>query len=139
MPTKASCVAADIVFHRVQCRDAFQGFGGNGRFMRQVDVIELAPQMGPTSCFLNTAIFIKMMKTGISISLQNAGEVPQMLLGMLAFMVRRIGEPNRWRREIAGGTVIAYIGPQAPSFSEARRPSQQRRTPAALLHSRSPA
>lgn len=77
--------------------------------MREVDVIELAPQMGTTSCFLNADIFIKMMETGIGISLQNAREGPKMLLGMLAFMVGRIGEPNRWRRGIAGWTVIPDI------------------------------
>jgi len=49
--------------------------------MREVDVIELAPQMGPTTCFLNAVIFIKMMESGVGIRLQNAGEVSQMPLG----------------------------------------------------------
>src|SRR6267142_5179826 len=82
--------------------------------------------MGPTSCFLNAAIIIKMMEPGVGVRLQNAREVPQVLLGMLALMVGRISEPNRRWRRIVGGTVISHIGPQAPSFCFSLPRSQYR-------------
>jgi hypothetical protein len=40
-----------------------------------MQVVRLAPNMGPACSFLDTTIFIKMMETRVAIGLQRAAEL----------------------------------------------------------------
>ena len=68
-------LAANIFFDAVQSADASDGFGGNGRCMDYVNVVELAPGMSPTGDLVNVAAVVEMMKSRVGIGLQRALEV----------------------------------------------------------------
>jgi hypothetical protein len=80
--------------------------------MRSVDVMELAAGMSPAGCFANPASVIQMVKTGIRVGLQRAGEILQVLARMFAPAIRRVGEPNGGCGVVTCRTVIAHIGPE---------------------------
>src|SRR5579863_9396822 len=109
LPTLFGRSAPDITFDRVQLCDPLQCLGGQRRSMRHLQVIELAPHMGPTGRFLDLSALIKMMKSCVGIRLQDAAEAAQMLAWMLATPIRRVRKPHPWRRAIACRTIIANI------------------------------
>src|SRR5487761_282824 len=74
---------ADLVFDYIKSADPCQRFGGGRRSMRQMDVVELAPGMRPTSRLIYM-VAVEMMKSRISVGLQGSGEVLQMLPGMFS-------------------------------------------------------
>jgi len=94
-----------------------------------MNVVELAPGMCPARHFINSAAFIEMMKAGVGIGLQSAFEVLQMLPGMLALAIRRVGEPNGWSGVFTGRSFIAHISPEAasPGLSVTRSEYRNRR------------
>src|ERR1035438_3666385 len=96
------------------------GFGGDRRGVDHVNVVKLTPGMGPARHFINSAVFIEMMKAGVGVGLQGALEVLQMEPWMFAFAIRRVGEPHGWRCAFTGGSFIAHIGPQAASLGLSR-------------------
>lgn len=87
-PRLANCAplvrrpAANLLFNRVERADALDGFCGNRRGGRHMQIVEPAPHVRPAGRLLNAASLIQMMKARIAIRLQNAGEVRQMLFGM---------------------------------------------------------
>jgi hypothetical protein len=50
--------------HRMAIR-----FGGNGRGVDRMDVVKLAPGVGPARNFINVAAAIEMMKSSVGIGL----------------------------------------------------------------------
>src|ERR1700733_4294005 len=79
--------------------------------MDNMNLVELAPGMRPAGCLIDM-VTVQMMKAGIGISLQSAGEVFQMLTWMFPLAVRRVGEPNGGSRVVACRPVVAHVGPK---------------------------
>src|ERR1700694_4226448 len=79
--------ASNLFLDPVQRCDALDRFGCDRRLVRFLQVVELAPDMRPTCRFLHTAALIDLVETSIAIGLQNAGELREMLLRVLAFAI----------------------------------------------------
>src|ERR1039458_2065363 len=91
---RLSRLAADLFLDCVQSADSCQRLGGDGRCVNCMDVVELAPCVGPACHFIDGAVAVKMMKAGIRIGLQRALEVLQMQPRMLALAIFRVCEPD---------------------------------------------
>lgn len=66
------------------------------------------------------------MKAYVSVGLQDAGEVTQVLAGMLALAIRRVGEPDSWRHILTSRTIIAHIRPESRGFGLAHAGREHR-------------
>jgi len=106
-------LAAYFFFDAIEGSDASQRLGCYGRGVDGMDVVELAPRMCPACDFIDGAVAVEMMKSGIGIGLQRALEVLQVLPGMLALAIFRVGEPDGGRGVFAGRPVVAHIGPES--------------------------
>ena len=84
----------------------------DGRSMRDVDLVELAPRVRPAGDFDDPSTFIKLMEAGVGIGLERTVVELQVLPGVLSLAVGRVGEPHGWRGRIARWPVIANIGPE---------------------------
>src|SRR5215469_12954077 len=82
--------------------------------MRLFQVIELASNMRPARNFLDPASFVQLPESSVSIGLQLAAEISQVLLGMFSFAIRRIRKPYCRSLSASGGAIIADVSPQAP-------------------------
>jgi hypothetical protein len=67
--SQLSRLATNIFFDAVQSADASDGFGGNGRGVDRMDVVKLAPGVGPTSNFINVAAATEIMESSVGIGL----------------------------------------------------------------------
>src|ERR1700684_1756218 len=56
-------LAANLFLDSVQCSDARHRLGRRGRSMSQVDVIELAPGVGPARDLIDGTVAIEMMES----------------------------------------------------------------------------
>src|SRR5213593_4651620 len=63
--------------------------------------------MGPARRFLDAAVLVELVESGVGVGLQCAAELLQMPLGMLTFAIRRIRKPHRGRGLICCRTIIA--------------------------------
>jgi hypothetical protein len=79
--------ATDLALDGIQSADAFDGFSSNRRSERYMEIVELAPYMGPARSFLDAAISIEMMEAGVAIRLQRAATVAQMLARMFSLAI----------------------------------------------------
>src|SRR5580704_10010278 len=86
--------------------------------MRHMDLVELAPGMGPAGCLIYM-VAVKMMKARVGIGLQGSGEVLQVLAGMFTLAIRRVGEPEGRSGLFARRPVVAHIGPEATGLGPA--------------------
>ena len=68
--------------------------------MRKLEIVEFSSDVRPTCGFLNAAIFTEVIESGVGIRLEDAMKVTQVLCGMLALAIRRVGEPHRRRRSL---------------------------------------
>src|SRR5215472_1541358 len=71
-------LTADLVFDGIQSTDPGQGFGCGGRGVHDMDLVELAPGVRPTSSFINI-LAIKMVETSEGVRLESAPELRQVL------------------------------------------------------------
>ena len=55
-------LAADLVFDGIQRSDTGQGFGGGGRGVDGMDLVELAPGVRPAGDLVDAAVSIKMVE-----------------------------------------------------------------------------
>ena len=95
---------ADLLLNGIQGCDSFQSLTGNRRCVCFLQVVELAPDVRPTGDFLDSAIlFIELIESGVGIGLERAPKLAQMLLGVFALAIGRIGEPNGGCRRVARG------------------------------------
>lgn len=94
--------------------------------MRFHQVVELAPDVRQTRRLLNGPIFIELVEARVGVGLKNAAEIAEMLLWMLSLAIWRVSKPNCRSCRIAGGTIIANIGPEAASLGLAVPRSQYR-------------
>jgi hypothetical protein len=62
-------LATDIFFDAVQSADASNGFGGDGRGVDRMNVVKLAPGVGPARNFIDVASAIELMKSCVGIGL----------------------------------------------------------------------
>ena len=60
--------------------------------MRDIDLMELAPGMGPTRDFVDRSSFIELPEAGEGVGLQSALIVLQVLPWVLSPAIRRVGE-----------------------------------------------
>src|ERR1700692_2634517 len=81
--------------------------------MHHMDVVELAPGMSPACNFVDGAVSVKMMESGVRIRLQCTRIILQMPSRMFALAVFRVSEPHGWSSGITCRTIIAYVGPQS--------------------------
>jgi len=91
-----------------------------------MNVVELASGMGPTGNLIDVAAVVEMMKSSVGIGLQRTLEVLQMLAGMFALAIRRVGKPHGWRGVLASRPFIAHVCPQAAGLGLAVARSEQR-------------
>src|ERR1700739_3177985 len=106
-------LAANLFFDAVESADAGDGLGGDGRSVHRVDVMKLAPGMGPAGDFIDAAATVEVMKSSVGIGLQRTLEVLQMHLGMLSLAIGRVGKPHGWRGAFTNRPLIANVGPEA--------------------------
>lgn len=64
--------ASYLFFDGIQSGDAFDRLGRRGRWMCEVDLVELAPRMIPTGDFVARAISVEMVEASIGIGLECA-------------------------------------------------------------------
>src|SRR5580692_1915479 len=126
LPSLVRRPGSNLTFDRIQLPNTLQGFGGQWRSMRYLQLIELASYVRPAGRFLYPSTLIKMMESGVGIGLQDATEAAQMFSRMLTTTIRRVGKPHRCRRVVTGRTIIPHIGPQAPGLGLAVARSQHR-------------
>src|SRR3974390_2133311 len=106
--------AADLFLNGIQSCDSFQSLAGDGQGVRLLQVVELAPNVRPTSDFLNAAIlFIELIESSIGVCLQPALKLPQMPLRMFALAIRGVREPNRRGRGVTRRAIIPHLSPQS--------------------------
>ena len=78
---------------------------------------ELAPRMAPAECLHHRAGLaieeIEPVVTGIGVGLQDAGELPQMPLRVIARPIAGRAEQRRRRRCAAEGSIVADIDPSS--------------------------
>ena len=74
-------LATHFFFDAIEGSDAGQRFGCGRRWVDGVDVMELTPSMCPACDFLDGAVAVEMMKSGIGIGLQRALEFFRCCLG----------------------------------------------------------
>src|SRR3954449_4876352 len=84
--------------------------------MRLMQIVELAPGMGPTGGFDDASGFIKPVETRIAIGLQNALVILQVTRRMLALAIRRVGKPDCRSLFTTSGSIVSNIRPQAPGL-----------------------
>jgi hypothetical protein len=80
--------------------------------MRDVDLVELAPRMGPARDFGDRSIFIKLLEACICICLERTLVELEVLLRVFGLAIGRVGEPDGRSGIFSGGPVIADIGPE---------------------------
>ena len=104
-------VAANFFFDGIQRGDAFDGFGRDRRFMRDVQIVKLSAHMRPAGRFLNAPGFVHRIESRVTIGLQRAREIAEMRLRMLALAIRRVGEPDRRWCCVSRRAIVAHIRP----------------------------
>jgi hypothetical protein len=94
-----------------------------------MDLVELAPRVGPAGYFIDVAIPVQGMEPGIGICLKSALEVLQVSLRMLTLAILRIGKPDGWSGVLAGRPVVAHVRPEPgrPGLATAGRKHRDRR------------
>ena len=108
-------LASDLTLDAVECTDAIERFSGYRGWMCLVDVVQLATRMSHAGGFLDVASLIKMPEARVRVGLKHSAEVLQMLAGMFAFTIGRVGEPDCRRSIDPSRPIIANIGPQYAS------------------------
>ena len=81
-----------------------------------MDLVELAPGMGPAGDLVDRSSFVQMVEAGVSVGLESALVEPEVLAWPLALAVGRVGEPDGGRGRIARGPVVANVGPEPASL-----------------------
>ena len=117
---------ANRFFDSIQRADPLQRLPRYRRTVRLFQIVEVTPHVRPARCVLNATIFIELIESRIGIRLQRAAKLFQMLRGMFAFAIGRVGEPNGGRGGVARRTIIANIRPQSPCLGLALARSQHR-------------
>jgi hypothetical protein len=87
--------APDLALDSVQLSDARQRLASKGGSMSLLQVKEFAADMCPTRRFLDATTFVDPVEAGITIGLQRPMKIAQVLLWMITFTIRRVGEPDR--------------------------------------------
>ena len=104
--------AACVLLDPVQGSDSLKGLSRYRRSVRLLQIIKLAPNVGPTCRFLNASISVKLIEPRIGVCLQCSSELAKMTLRMFSLAIWRVSKPHRRRCRIACGTVITNVGPQ---------------------------
>ena len=81
-----------------------------------MDLVELAPGMGPAGDLVDRSSFVEMMEAGVGVGLESALIELDVLAWPLTLAVGRVGEPDGGRGGIAGGAVVANVGPEPASL-----------------------
>src|SRR5487761_1763692 len=87
----------------------------------------LSRALDKAGSFLNRAIFVELVETGVGIGLQDAAELRQMPLRMFSLAIRRVSEPRCGSGHQARGTVIADVDPEPCRFRPAVAGSEHRK------------
>src|SRR5271168_454923 len=84
--------------------------------------------MRPTAGLDNPSAGEQLVEPGITVDVDDAAEVLQMRLRMLAFTVGRVEEQSRWRPRAGEWSLIADVGPQPAGLglAGARREDRHR-------------
>lgn len=72
--------------------------------------------MRPASGLLDRAVGVERREAGKGIGLEDTLEVFEVSLRVLASAIGRVREPDRRRRRIGTGAVVAHVGPQPPGL-----------------------
>ena len=121
--------AGDRLFDPVEIADAVKRLLGDRRAVGGMDVEEFAPDMGPAGGFGDPVAGEQPVEPRIAVGVDDAAEVLEMRLWVLALAVGRVEEQRR-RRPLAGERpLVADIGPQPPGLGLAcaRRQHRHRR------------
>lgn len=101
--------AADLGFDGTRSGDVLDSVDGGRRSVGDMDLVEFAPDMGPTRNFSDGSRCVKLLEGGISVRLENALQLREMLAWALALAVRGVGEPYSRSGRVAGGPIITQI------------------------------
>src|SRR5712675_2251271 len=93
--------------------------------MDHMDLVELAPCMGPASRLIYM-VAVQMMKAGIGVCLQSTLEVLQVMPWMFALAIFRVCEPDSRCSRFAGRPVVAHVGPETSGLGLAAAGSEHR-------------
>jgi len=108
-------LATDLGLDLVERGNLAQGFPGERRLIGGVDVIELAPCMGPTESQLGDIAHVcdQAAKSGVTIDLEKTAEPLQMGRRMLALTVLAIDIGSGRMSRSTPGTVVDRVAPQS--------------------------
>ena len=93
-------LAADLFFDCIECPDPCQSFRRCRRGMDGMDFVELASCVRPTRNFIDVAITVQMMESGMKRLPEGRPEVLQMLPWMLSLAIFRVRKPDRLERHL---------------------------------------
>jgi hypothetical protein len=79
--------SAYLFLDPVQGSDSLKSLTRYVRSVRLLQIIKLAPNVGPTRRFLNASILIKLIEPRIGIGLQCSSELAKMTLRMFSFAI----------------------------------------------------
>jgi hypothetical protein len=111
--------APDTAFDGIEFGDATQGFGRDRRAVGLMDLVELAPDMGPTGRERDRSIGGQPFEPGIAIDLEDTFEPREMGLRPIGPAVRTI-EIDRCRRAWPiPRSIVSNVNPQPPGLGAA--------------------
>ena len=102
---------ANRFFDSIQRADPLQRLPCHRRTVRLFQIVKMTPHVRPARRWFDATIFIELIESRIGIGLQRTAKPFQMLRGMFAFAIRRVGEPYGGGGGVARGTIIANVGP----------------------------
>ena len=91
-----------------------------------MDIKEFAPHMRPAAGLDNPSAGEQFVEPGIAVGVNDAAEILQMRLRMLAFAVGRVEEQSRRRPRAGERPLVADIGPQPAGLGLAGARRQDR-------------
>ena len=116
LPAGLGCQTVDLALDLEEPADALERLGGDRRLGGEVDVVDLAPDMGPAGDFghgrrLSTLALIERREAGIAVGLEEAAEARRDGRADAPLAIGRVAVDDRRRGWPAIGPLVAQIDP----------------------------
>src|SRR5262249_14438382 len=103
--------AVDTLLDGVELADVVERLLGDRRAVRGVHLEELAPGVCPTGGLEDAVAGEQLVETCVTIGMDNAAELFQVMLRMLAFAIRRVEEQCGWGTFTGEGPLVTDVNP----------------------------
>src|SRR6266511_4723704 len=124
MPALFGGAPADRPLDRIELGNPAQGFGGDRRAGRLVQIIELPSRVRPTGCQQDVATRGQPLEPGIAVDLENAAESFEVRSWALRLAVGTVEVNGRRRIGPGPGSIVARIDPQPACLGAAAAGSE---------------